>query len=143
MKAMFLSNWMVNSHTDGSPGNTADAEYEELHHFIFSHAAKFGLGKYVDSELEGTGKFYENRKFEDESSVYGIIDEYMELSFWDELINRLAVRDFDKQYSREQRRAMTNIERSEKIYDNVLSWEEEIDENGLKNIVINNQMKNK
>lgn len=138
MKAIFLSNWMVNSHTDGSPGNTANPEFEDLDRYIFSQAERFGLGKYVDNKLAGDGKYYESRKFEDESGVYAIIEEYMEENFWDELINRLALRDFDQQYNRDQKRAMVGMERSDKIYDIVLRWAEEIDENGLKNIIIKN-----
>lgn len=134
LKTVYLGNWMANANKDGSPSEKRLQEFEDTENVILSYAKQFGYSKYVDDELANEGQYFPTRAFEEETDVELLIDEYTQDMFWDELIERLAERDFKKRYNRAQIRAMSMEERIQKRYEFIEKWAEEIDENGLDNI---------
>lgn len=134
LKAVYLGNWMANAQRDGSAENPRKEEYEAIEDYIFSHAKRFSLDEYVDDEDAKEGKFFSTRKFEEETDVHELHEEYDEEVFWDELIDRLGERDFHKHFSREEILKMSQEERFEMVYKFINKWEDEINENGVERL---------
>ncbi|TSC74095.1 MAG: hypothetical protein G01um101433_1108, partial [Parcubacteria group bacterium Gr01-1014_33] len=85
LKAVYLGNWIANAYRDGGPLDPLAEEYEEILHFVFSQAPRFGLEKYASRE-PGTGDAYHpTRLFEEGTDVRKILDAYDDVMFWDEL----------------------------------------------------------
>lgn len=134
LKTVYLGNWMANANKDGSPESKRLQELEDTENVILSYAKQFGYSKYVDDELVNESQYYPTRAFEEETDVEMLIDEYTEDMFWDELVERLADRDFRKRYSQAQISAMSQEERVNKLYEFIDNWAEEINTNGLDNV---------
>jgi len=136
LKLVYLGNWMANANRVGTPNDPMKKEYEEIERYIFSFAKKFGLDEYVDDEDAEKGEFYPARKFEEETDVYELHNEYDEVTFWDELVERLGDRDFFRHYSKKEIRKMEREERFEKIYEFIDKWAEEINKYGIERLEI-------
>lgn len=136
LKLVYLGNWLANANRDGSAEDPHKEEYEKLEDYIFSYAKQFGFGQYVENEEAEKGKFYPTRIFEEKTDIQELIDEYDEETFWDELIDRLGERDFERHYSKDEIQKMTQEERFNKLYEFIDKWEEEINENGIERLEI-------
>jgi len=128
VKALFLASWVVNSHKTEEP----DDEFERLEQYILSQGKFFDL-KNVDFD-EKHGKYYHNMDFEQKTLVH--LDEFVEESFWDELIDRLADRDLFRAHGETEIRKMSREERFTKFHEFAAPYEEEFSERGLDNLVI-------
>lgn len=136
LKTVYLGNWVANAIRDDSDSGKRLDEYDVAESTIFSYAKQFGYSQYIDDEFANEGKYYPTRVFEDKTEVMALIDEYNEDTFWDELVEHLAERDFKKQYNRAEARAMSQEEHINKLYEFIDKWAEEINANGLDNIGI-------
>ena len=141
MKAAYLGNWLANAHHDGKPGNERNKEIEDAENIILSFAKQFGFDKYVDDELADEGQYFPTRIFDETLGLMEIIEEYDDNTFWDKIVERLAQRDFERQYSLEKIRQMTDEDRINKLYVHIDKWAEEINTNSLDNITINEKKK--
>ncbi|TAN58542.1 hypothetical protein EPN15_00600 [Patescibacteria group bacterium] len=132
LKSVYLGNWIANAH------RTDDMikEYEEIEDYIFSHAKEFGFDEYVDDEKADKGKFFSTRIFEEEAGMQKLIEEYDEETFWDEIIDRLAIRDLFSQHSRVELEKMDGNERMEKLGILEEKWAEEINEKGIERLEV-------
>lgn len=93
VKLIYLGTWMINAHrTDDIIEN-----YEDLEQYVLSFFKDFGMEKYIlfDEELN---KFFPTKAFEEDTEVDQYIDEYNNDIFGEELIDRLARRDFIQVY---------------------------------------------
>lgn len=136
LKLAYLGNWMANAHREGSPEDPQKEEYEEVEDYIFSFARQFGFDEFVDDNDAGEGKFYPTRKFEEETDVNELHEEYDEETFWDEIIERLGARDFYRHYPKKVLQKMSRDERVDKLYEFIGKWADEIDEHGIENLEI-------
>lgn len=127
LKIVYIGNWLANAH------RTTDRikEYDEITDYIFSHAKQFGFAEYVDEEEAAEGKYYSTRQFEEETEVGFLHEEYNNDTFWEELIERLAVRDTVRNYGEESLAAMDDRERISKIWDAREKYEKIFSEAGL------------
>ena len=128
VKALFLASWVVNSHKTEEP----DDEFERLEQYILSQGKFFDL-KNVDFD-EKHGKYYHDTDFE--KKTLKLLDEFVDESFWDELIDRLAERDFFKALGETEIRKMSRDERFRKFYEFADPYEAEFAEHGIDNLVI-------
>jgi hypothetical protein len=128
VKALFLASWVVNSHKTEEP----DDEFERLEQYVLSYGKFFDL-KNVDFE-ETNGKYYHDMDFEQKTLKH--LDTFVEESFWDELIERLADRDFFRAYGDAKIRKMSRDERFTKYHELAVPYEEEFSLHGLDNLVI-------
>lgn len=128
VKALFLASWVVNSHRSEEP----DDEFEHLEQHILSHGKFFDL-KNVDFD-DKHGKYYHNMDFEQKTLTH--LDDFVEESFWDELIDRLAERDFIRLYGETRIRKMSRDERFAKFHECAAPYEKEFSEQGLDDLVI-------
>lgn len=136
LKAVYLGNWMANANRDGSAEDPHKKEYEAIEDYILAFAKQFGFDEYVDDDDATKGKFYPTRKFEEETDVHELHEEYDEETFWDELVDRLGERDFHKHFSKNEILKMSQDERFEKLYEFIDKWADEINENGIERLEI-------
>lgn len=128
VKALFLANWVVNCHKTDEP----DDEFERLEQHILAQGKFFDLKK-VELD-EKNGKYYHDSDFE--MKTLKLLDNFVDVSFWDELGERLAERDFFRAFGESEIRKMSRDERFTKFYEIADAYEAEFAEHGLDNLVI-------
>lgn len=128
VKALFLASWVVNSHKTEEP----DDEFERLEQYILSHGKFFDL-KNVEFD-DKHGKYYHDREFEEKTLKH--LEEFVDESFWVELIDRLAERDFFNALGESEIRKMSRDERFRKFYEFADPYEAEFAEHGIDKLVI-------
>jgi hypothetical protein len=133
VKVVYLGSWMIHSfRTDDEI-----KKFEDLEQHILSYFKDFGLQRYIeyDSSLD---KFFSTRELE-EGEVDQYIDDYNDYNFWDELIYRLARRDFIKKYGESKIKEMSIEERFEKEYPLIEKYESEVDNYGIERLEIKDE----
>lgn len=128
VKALFLASWVADSHKTEEPGG----EFERLEQYILSQGKFFDL-KNVELDAQD-GKYYHDRDFEEKTLK--LLDEFVEETFWVELIDRLAERDFFDALGETEIRKMRRNERFRKFYEFADPYEAEFAEHGIDNLVI-------
>ncbi len=131
---VYLGDWMVNAHK-----TEPDRTFGNLEHYIFSFAEAFGVQGLVEW-FEDEKKHYATQDMDDLAEPY--IEEYDNETFWDELIDRLADRDFLAEYGQDAIEKMTPEERLIKREEFVERYEEEFVEQGLDRVTISEGSKN-
>lgn len=101
MKTVYLGDWLANAIRT----KDYEADMRASLNLIMAHGADFGLDAYVDHDEED-GLHYASRKMEMESGMQELIEEYDDENFWGELIFRMAERDFERMYSRQEQAKM-------------------------------------
>lgn len=105
----YIADWIMHAfYCDVRPETK---EYRELEQRIFAYAKDYGLDDLIEEDIDGG--FSPTRKFEDESGAHDFIEEYEEETLWDELIERLARRDFIEKHGLE---AMETVFNNEKMF---------------------------
>ena len=132
MKAVYLGNWMANAQRE----ENFKEDYEKIKHYVFSQASKFDLDEFVSHEKTDGDKYYSTWKFEEETDVDYLHDEYDEENFWDEICDRLAERDFEREFSKKEIERMSADERMDKFYRHVEKWENELNAHGIDRLEI-------
>jgi len=132
IKLVYLGTWMINGIR--TPDDLVE-KYEDLAHYIYSHAKREIRDKYFEFDEESK-RLIPTREFEEDPELDEIIDDYNEEVFWNELIFRLAGRDLLKKYGEDAIRNMSLEERAEKEYPLLQMYEEEFIKNGIKNLEI-------
>ncbi|MCX5776063.1 MAG: hypothetical protein NTX32_00280 [Candidatus Firestonebacteria bacterium] len=132
IKMAFLGEWMINSF------NLPDAtnkDYGELLSHILSSAPKEGLEKYVHVDPLSGQCSYSMQLFTD-PEVMEYIDTYKEECFWEELVIRMAERDFVRKYNRTQIKKMSREEYIDNLSDLEDTYDDEFADHGLQNLEI-------
>lgn len=128
VKALFLASWVVDSHKT----EELDDEFDRLEQYILS------LGKFFDLKNvefdDKLGKYFHDREFEEKTLKH--LDEFVDESFWVELIDRLAERDFFNALGESEIRKMSRDERFRKFYEFADPYEAEFAEHGIDKLVI-------
>jgi hypothetical protein len=132
-----IADWVMTANDIGE--NEEVKPYNELRKKILSYFKEMGMDdcyKYDKADDD----YYETGEYEDNSESTRFIEKYNEEFFWQELIGKLADRDFhqkhgDKKVDMETR--FSDITDFEEIYVN------EITQNGLENLVIVHKEKSK
>lgn len=133
VKALFLANWVVNSNKKEWP----DDEFERLEQYVLSQGKFFDL-KNVEFDEEDS-KYYHDMEFE--QKTLKLLDEFMEETFWVELIDRLTERDFFNTLGEREIRKMSSADRITKYHEFAKPYEAEFAEHGLDNLVIRSDSK--
>jgi len=132
LKTVYLGNWLANAYSI----DTFKKDYESAEDFIFCQAPKFGFKKFVDHKKSDGQKYYPTRSFEEDTDVQKVIQEYDEETFWEELAERLGLRDFIKKYSKSQIKKMTRDEYFQKFTDCVDYYNLEFERYGIDRFII-------
>ena len=133
VKVVYMGSWMINSfRTDDEI-----KKYEDLEQHILSYSKDFGLQKSIEYD-SSLAKFFPTREFE-EGEVNQYIDEYDDYNFWDELIHRLARRDFVKKYGEGKIKKMSIEELFKKEDPFIEEYEREVDDYGIERLEIKDE----
>ena len=87
MELVFMGNWVANAYS-----TEPLKEYDDLEQAVFENAEEYGQGELISGSNP-------SQKFLD--IVLKKIFEYNECLFWEELADRLAERDLERQYGEE------------------------------------------
>ena len=131
MKLAYLGNWMVNGFR---AKDEQVKEFDDLEKYIYSFAKEAGLEKYAVYEEEFK-EYYPTNELEEELDHY--LDEYRDEIFWEELIYRMAWRDFVKEYGEKAIKKMSWKKRIKKERPFIDKYAEEFEDDGIVNLVIN------
>ncbi len=126
LELVYLGNWLINAY------RTDDylEDYSDVVSLIFSQAGKAGLEEKAVRDERGE-KYLPSFDFEE--SLHDYIGEYDSFCFWEELINRLAEREAIKEFGSLPLDKIDLDEFLEKKNKYLRVYEQEVEENGLKN----------
>lgn len=130
---LYMTDWVLHAHQEETPLNTA--HYRELMQKILAEAESFNLEELVDYK-ESADTYVLNRNFIEHSSAGQQMAAFENATFWEELVERLARRDFLAQHGKEAALAMPLAERIEKEGPFLQRYDAEFGKNGLKNLYI-------
>lgn len=129
---VYLGEWMIN----GIRLHGEEIQkYENILQHIYSHAGDAGLKNLIEF-IEEHNEFSPTKEFEEDLEINQYMDEYDDENFWDELVDRLARRDFIKEYGEDAVKKMSWDERIEKEHPFIEKYEEEFEEDGIENLKI-------
>lgn len=130
IKVVYLGNWMANA----SRTDDMIPEYEDIQEYVLAHAKDFGLENLADGETLEDKKFIPSQELEVSEDIEQLITDYDDEVFWEELIERMTIKDIFSSMGEEELEAMEEENFSE-LYETVREkYEEEFDENGLMNV---------
>ena len=134
LKVVYLGNYLVNNYRPDQPVDRFDA----LESYLFSLAKEFGLDRAMDMDEE-TGEAYPSEEFSQAEDINLYLDDFIENTFWDELINRLTSRDLFRKYGRQIMESMPWEELKKKEEPVFRRYTEEIETYGMENLEIVNR----
>jgi hypothetical protein len=123
-KLVYLGNWLANSWRN----EDVIEEYDEVESLVLAAAAKSGLEDYVEFDEEGKKAF---PSAELEEKMTETVDFYNDNTFWDQLIYRMADRDYVRKYGEEAFDELTTEAGMAKEHPLVEKYEKEVNEHGL------------
>ncbi|EMN50150.1 hypothetical protein LEP1GSC088_2589 [Leptospira interrogans str. L1207] len=109
--------------------------FEDMEQQILSYAKAVEASHLVAYDKEEE-LHYLTREFEEKTDISDLITEYQDSIFWDELIQRLAARDFLRIYDESEIKGMAIEERIEKEAPFISKYEEIFIESGIENLEI-------
>lgn len=134
LKLVYLGNFLVNNYRSDKPVS----RFDDLESYLFSLAKDYGLSQALDMDAE-TGVVYPSREFSQAEELNEYIDDFVDNSFWDELVQRLTDRDLYRKYGEEAVEAMS-WEELRKIEEPAhRRYASEIEKHGLENLEIVNR----
>jgi hypothetical protein len=95
---LFMADWIINAFAEDDRPEAK--EYRDLEQKFFSFAKEYGVDDLIELDTQD-GQFYPTRKMEDKTRAMDFINEFEEETLWDELIERLAMRDLVEKHGSE------------------------------------------
>lgn len=130
IKLVYLGNWMINAIRSGTEDEPRIEKYDELEQYIFSFAKEAGLEKYIEFD-EKYNQFFPTREFEESAELEQYMEDYDDEVFWQELSDRLGIRDFTRKYSADDIKKMDQKETFLKKQEFIIKYEEEFYKYGI------------
>jgi len=110
-------------------------KFRELEQKFLSYAKDMGA-KHLVTRNAKAGKYFITKEFEDKSAYMNYIDEYNNETFWDELAERLALRDLLRQEGEDKVREMSLTDRFQKVEAIRGKYFNEFHKNGINSISV-------
>ena len=128
---IYLADWMLHAHDT----EKSDDIYQALEQKILGYAKDFGCGDKIvfDPKLQ---QHFPTRAYEESEEIQGVIDDYDNETFWDELSDRLATRDLVRQHGAERLDSMTPKDRIHAFCEAESLYADEFETNGLDRVEI-------
>jgi hypothetical protein len=126
-KLVFLGNWMANSWRN----EDVIEEYDEVESLVLAAAAKNGLEDDVEFDEEEKKPLPSHAL---EEKMTEVVDFYNDNTFWDQLIYRMADRDYVRKYGEDAFEELTTDKGMEKERPLVEKYEKEFNEHGLERL---------
>lgn len=132
LKLVYLGEWMSN-------GIRVEEERDERVHQVaqhfYSYAAEAGAGDCVEYDKLHR-QYFPTQALDEDPDVVRFREEYDGEIFWDELIERLAMRDFSERYGNQQWLGGTIPQTSEQQSGFIEKYAREFEQNGVENLVL-------
>ena len=131
---LYVANWVLHAHKTEEDPRTRP--YDKVMQKIYSSARATGFGRLIEYDPHDR-RYYPTQEFEDTTKTEEFIDEFVDDSFWDELVYRLSERDAAHRVggyaqfrllSPEDRTALETPDRER--------YSEEFNKNGIDHLVI-------
>lgn len=114
LEMVYVTDWILHAHLEKETEKTNETKiYQELEQKILAAAQDFGMENLVACN-EKSGANFLSKEFTNNHEILKHIDKFENATFWEELIERLARRDFIKTYGEEAILQMSISERFEK-----------------------------
>jgi len=130
-KMVYLGNWMINSTLLMKERLET---YDELAQYVYSNLDKLKLPDLIKFDKK-YNKYYPVKVFDDEMQL-GVIKDYDNETFWNELSDRMGYKEFLKKYGEDKIVKMTEEERFLKFQKIIIKFEKEFEDNGIENLEI-------
>ena len=124
----YLGEWVLSAHKENPGGALGD-----LISHLYSHAGSFGLGSLSERGTSGKGHF-PSRAMEETAQEY--LEDYDNDTFWEELLQRMAERDFVAAHGEAAIKAMPERERQDKLDEFQRKYQQEFEEHGLDRLAL-------
>jgi hypothetical protein len=134
LEILEIANWVLHAHKVEKDPRTK--KYRDLEQKIFSHAKDLEFEHLIKYAAEYK-QYFPTRKYEDTSPAMKFVEEFENDSFWDELVDRLVIRDIIRQEGKEKLLKMSLEERFEKEDPIREKYYREFEEHGIERIRIN------
>lgn len=128
-----IADWVLHAHHVQKPSETEG--HRQLKQRFYSYAKEMGFKNLIEY-IPKYEEYFPTAEFEDKSLYMNYIDEFVEDTFWDELIERLVRRDLVREVGEDNFKNMSITERFEKEDPIRQKYEEEFEANGLANLQI-------
>tara|TARA_R110000868_G_scaffold77983_3_gene222951 strand:- start:1059 stop:1514 length:456 start_codon:yes stop_codon:yes gene_type:complete len=132
LEMITMANWMLHSRCIDE--DSRQKEHDTLRNKILSHYKEFAAEDLVEAGEE-PDEYYESNKLMDHVHR-NFISSYDEETFWDELTDRLAMRDVVRTLGEDQYVALDGIDRITKVEDAKKPYSNEFERHGLENVII-------
>jgi hypothetical protein len=131
---LYMGNWVLHAHkTEEDPRMKS---YDTVIQKVYSSAGAAGFGPLIQHD-PGDGRYYPTPEFEDMTKAVTFIDEFVDDSFWDELVFRLAERDVAHRVGGyEQLRLLSPDDRTALLTPAEERYSDEFYRNGLDHLVL-------
>ncbi|MDF2633552.1 MAG: hypothetical protein K0R78_426, partial [Pelosinus sp.] len=125
---LYLSDWVLHAHSEER--NEETKSYKEFEQKILILANEFGMENVVEHNGK-SGEYFLNKNFTQNNNMTKHVGNFENATFWEELIERLARRDFIQKYGEEAILKMSISERFEKEMLFHKAYHKEFGDNGL------------
>ncbi len=130
-----IAEWVMNSFKAGGDSDSETKPYNKLEQKIMSYAEDFGCGHLVtyDGKLE---EYFPTRELDEMGAYTRFIEQFEDDVFWEELGQRLALRDLINDQGLETVRNMDPVSRMKAQDDIAARYHQEFSENGIENLFL-------
>jgi hypothetical protein len=133
IELLFLGDWLVNATRTGAEDDKRISKYEEVQQLIYSYGKDFEADDFL---IEKYGQLFTTMEFEE--PLMPLVDEYDDYTFWEQLSLRLAERDLQREIVPVRKLKEEHMLRKYELEE---MYQEEFEENGLRNLVVHRTKK--
>jgi hypothetical protein len=133
IELLFLGDWLVNATRTGEEDDKRISKYEEVQQLIYSYGKDFEADDFL---IEKYGQLFTTMEFEE--PLMPLVDEYDDYTFWEQLSLRLAERDLQRENGPVRKLKEEQMLRKYELEE---MYQEEFEENGLRNLVVHRTKK--
>ncbi len=133
LDVMYIADWVIRAHEEDD--NPAVDKYKELEQKIYALAEEFGLSEAVGKNFE-SGLYFLKKEHLNSSPAVALLERFENATFWEELLERLARRDFIRKHGEEAIIHMPLEERFEREMEILRQYDKEFGDNGLENLQV-------
>jgi hypothetical protein len=133
LELLEMANWVLYAHD--SDDNPDKGKYRAFEQRILAYAKEAGFGNLIEY-VEKLDEYLPTREFEETSPGMGYVKEFENDNFWDELIERMAMRDLLRQEGEKKAAQMTFEDMLRKLQPFQEKYGNEFETHGLDNLTI-------
>ena len=127
-----IADWVINADDDN--GNVGGKDvYRDVRNSVLSYAMEMGMDDRFEYNVDHN-EYYELREYDESGPHRKFIDEYDSQTFWEQLIDRLSERDLASPLDSQSSNGVPGQNQNERLLRIRMKYEQEFEENGIKNI---------